>query len=161
MKIDRLETHDRFKEFVHKEFEIGDCAQDIIDKRPFGNVAFYLFAHARTEEDGHTKRLIWQPRLTRPKAQSNSMLFKVYPGSDQVRIIWMIPDPLMWKQYAMGNITENAIVLQSIHAFQYNRASLEQDDPDDLNDAQIDQIYRDLSSEAQRQGNRKTLELPE
>jgi hypothetical protein len=150
MKIERLETHDRYKEFIKKDFSIADCVQDLINQRPFGNVPFYIFAHSRTEDDGVTKRMIWQPRLTKPKAQTNSMLFKAYPGSDNIKVIWMIPDRIMWKQYQLGNITENKVILESIHKFEHARTALEEKDPDDLSDERVDQIYREIGQQARQ-----------
>lgn len=150
MKIDRLETHDRWKQFMSKDFDIGECAQDLINQRPFGDIDFYLFAHTRTEDehlyvDGkYTKRLIWQPRLTKPKAQTNSMLFKCYPGTDKIKIIWMIPAREMWAQFKKGNMTESKIIIESIHAFENDRSSLERKEEEDLSDEQINNIYRDL-----------------
>lgn len=145
MKLDLKETHDRYQQFVSKEMDIGKCCQQIIDQRPFGNRAFYIFSHARTHDNGVTKRIIWQPRLTRPKAQTNSMLFKVRPGSDEVRIIWMIPAREMWDQYAPGKVCDSPIVWESINAFKHNRDMLEAKDKDDLSDEEIDKIYRDMS----------------
>lgn len=150
MKIDILDAHDRYEYFTKQSFDIGECCQDLINKRPFGEHPFYIFAHARTEDDGVTKRLIWQPRLTKPKAQTNSMLFKAYPGSDIVNVLWMIPAREMWAQYTKGKLTENKTVCESIHDFQNNRAKLEQREDDDLSDSQIDAIYREISSNANR-----------
>jgi hypothetical protein len=144
MKVDRLETHDRYKEFTKQSFDISECCQDLINKRPFGSHAFYIFAHARTDDDGITKRLIWQPRLTKPKAQTNSMLFKAYPNSDNIRICWMIPAREMWDQYKKGNVTHHDITLWSINEFENNRAALEAKEEDDLSDIEIDAIYLDL-----------------
>lgn len=148
LKLDPFETHDRYESFVKQNFDIGECCQDLINKRPFGNHAFYIFAHARTDDDGVTKRMIWQPRLTKPKAQTNSMLFKAYPGTDNVKIIWMIPAREMWPQFERGKMTENELVWQSIQDFQYNREKLEEAESDDLNDAQIDMVYREICREA-------------
>lgn len=148
MKIDRLETHDRLEQFQKQSLDISECCKDLIDKRPFGNTPFYIFAHARTDEDGVTKRLIWQPRLTKPKAQTNSMLFKGYPGSDTVKVYWMIPDRHMWEQYGQGKIAESQVVVQSIHAFENDRERLEAPDEDDLSDEAIDQIYKSLGQQA-------------
>jgi hypothetical protein len=145
MKIDRLETHDRHEEFTKKEFSIGECCQDLINQRPFGNHPFYIFAHARTEDDGVTKRLIWQPRLTKPKAQTNSMLFKGYPGTDNIKVYWIIPDELLWGQHRKGNITASQLVQESIHKFLHRRWELEKKDDDDLSDKQIDEIYKEIS----------------
>lgn len=178
MKIDRKETHDRYEHFVNQDMDIGKTVQSIINQRPFGEYPFYIFAHTRTlgfdekqamfREDmlfglsnpmGYTrkyksidqvpeKRLIWQPRLTKPKAQTNSMLFKVNPGSDQVKVIWMIPEEGMWSQYKKGNITESDVVAWSIHQYKTNKEGLEQPEKDDLPDWQIDSIYKELSQQA-------------
>lgn len=153
MKINRLETHDRLIHFTKQEFDISACCQNLIDQKPFGNHPFYIFAHPRTDEDGVKKRIIWQPRLTKPLAQSNSMLFKVYPGSDEVKVIWMIPDEAMWKQYEKGKMTENKLIYESIYDFRYNRAKLDEKEPDDLEDFQIDDIYREISQNAQGKKN--------
>lgn len=148
MIIDRLETHDRYQQFTKQSFDIGECCQDLIDQRPFGEHGFYIFAHARTDDDGLTKRILWQPRLTKPKAQTNSMLFKVKPGSDNVEVVWMIPAREMWPQYEQGLICENQVVKQSIHDFENNRVELERRDPEDLSDAQIDAVYREIRQQA-------------
>lgn len=153
MKINRLDAHDRFEYFTKQSFDIAECVQDLINKRPFGNIPFYIFAHARTEDNGVDKRLIWQPRLTKPKAQSNSMLFKAYPGTDLIKVIWMIPARELWGQYKKGNVTQNKTVTNSIHDFQFNRKELEAKEADDLMDFQIDDIYEQLSREAQKKKN--------
>ena len=106
MKINRLETHDRLLEFQKQADEISQGCKDCIDNRPkeFGNHPFYIFAHKR--EIGiderfslmitqgipditkvPTHRMIWQPRLKKPEAQINSMLFKYYPKEDIINII--------------------------------------------------------------------------
>jgi hypothetical protein len=151
MKIDRLDAHDRYEHFTKQDFDIGECCQDLINKRPFGDHPFYIFAHTRTDDDGVTKRLIWQPRLTKPKAQSNSMLFKAYPGTDLVKILWMLPAPELWGQYDKGLLTENKIVSESIHDFRYNRKKLEEKEEDDISDERIDQIYKELSHNARKE----------
>ena len=145
MKINLQEAHDRLENLKKKDLDIGECCQNLIEQRPFGDVPFYIFAHTRTHEDGVTKRLIWQPRLTKPLAQTNSMLFKAYPGSDNIKVIWMIPAREMWSQYEKGKLTENETVCQSIYDFQHNRELLEAKEDDDLSDEEIDGIYKSLS----------------
>lgn len=148
MKLNLLDVHDRFQYFTKQSFDISACCQDLINQRPFGNYAFYIFAHARTDDDGVTKRLIWQPRLTKPKAQTNSMLFKAYPGSDIIKVIWMIPDRALWQEYKKGNITENQTVAESIYAFENDREKLEAKESDDLSDERICEIYTEISRSA-------------
>lgn len=145
MKVDILDAHDRYEHFTKQNFDISTCCQDLIDKRPFGNHSFYIFAHARTDEQPGVKRLIWQPRLTKPKAQTNSMLFKAYPGTDTVKVIWMIPARELWAEFEFGKLAQNITVVESIHQFRNNREKLEAKEKDDLPDEAIDAIYRDIS----------------
>lgn len=160
IKINPLDAHDRYAHFTKQSFSIGECCQDLINQRPFGNYPFYIFAHSRTDEDGTTKRLIWQPRLSKPKAQTNSMLFKGYPGSDIIKVIWMIPARELWGQYRKGNITENQTIYESIMNFEKNRQELEKSDDDDLTDEQMNQIYKDLSENAKRNKMMENLYNP-
>jgi len=145
MKIDRLETHDRLQHFKKQSFDIAECCQDIINQRPFGEHAFYIFAHPRTDDDGVTKRLIWQPRLTKPRAQENSMLFKAYPESDNIKIIWIIPIKETWAQFQKGKVTEDSLIYKSIHLFLTNKSALESPESDDLPDEKINAIYANIS----------------
>jgi hypothetical protein len=145
MKINPSDAHDRYNFLTNQSFDIGECCQDLINQRPFGDHPFYIFAHTRTDEDGVTKRLIWQPRLTKPKAQTNSMLFKAYPGTDLIKVIWMIPARELWGQYGNGLITENKTVSESIHDFQFHRNKLEQKEDDDMSDEQVNAIYKEVS----------------
>lgn len=149
MKINLQDAHDRLQNLKKKDLDIGECCQNLIEQRPFGDVPFYIFAHTRTHEDGVSKRLIWQPRLTKPLAQTNSMLFKAYPGSDNIKVIWMIPAREMWSQYEKGKLTENETVCQSIYDFQHNRELLEAKEDDDMSDEEIDGIYKSLSMSLQ------------
>lgn len=168
MKINRLETHDRLLHFNKQKDDIGMCCQNIINQRPFGDRPFYIFAHKReigmdekfslfssgqfaTIEEIPSARIIWQPRLTKPKAQTNSMLFKGYPGSDMVKILWIIPAPELWDQYKKGNMTESPIVAESIDKFQNDRASLEAPEADDASEAEINSLYKEISWEAKKE----------
>jgi len=148
MKLNLLDAHDRLGHFQKQGLDISECCQDLVNKRPFGDVPFYIFAHARTADDGVSKIIIWQPRLTKPEPQTNSMLFKAYPPTDKIKIIWMIPAREMWDQFKKGNLTESKIVCESIHDFKYNRNKLGVPEPDDLSDEAIDKIYQNLANSA-------------
>lgn len=143
----------------------------------FGAHAFYIFAHKRelgidervaiynqdlqqsitnhfyvrkymSMEQVPTHRLIWSPRLTKPKAQSNSMLFKYYPKTDQIKIIWIIPARELWEQYAKDNLTADKIVSESIHDFRNNPGKMELPEDDDLTNDQVNAIYTQISFNA-------------
>lgn len=145
-KVNTLDAHDRLLHFNKTQhLNISECCQDLVNKRPFGRHPFYIFAHARTENNGVDKRLIWQPRLTKPQAQTNSMLFKAYPGTDLIKIIWMLPDRAMWKQYEAGKMTESEMILNSINDFLYDRKKLEAPEPDDPTEAEMAKIYEEIS----------------
>jgi len=155
MKLNRLETHDRLLHFKKdQEANVFQGAEDCLKRNPLSLALqdkchyVYMFAHPRTDDDGVSKRLIWQPRLTKPEAQTNSMLFKGYPGSDKVKIIWMIPDESMWPQYKKGNVTESSIVSESIYKFCTNKKELEAPEDDDFTDEQINAIYLEISRAA-------------
>lgn len=146
-KINILDAHDRLLHFRKQSDYISQGCQDCINNKPqeFGNHPFYIFAHARTTDDGSGKRLIWQPRLSKPKAQSNSMLFKYYPSSDLIKIIWMIPAKELWEQYEKDKLCDSKIIVESIHNFVNNRSELEAKEEDDLDDSKIEYIYRQIS----------------
>ena len=177
MKIHRLDAHDRYSFIQKEDQDIGKTCQKMINDSPFGDHAFYLFVHKReigldermhmfkedlkksfidptyvrkyqTLEDVETHRIIWQPRLTKPKAQTNSWLFKVKPGSDNVRVIWMIPQEELWDQYSKDKMTGNKVVSESIYDYKNNRGKLEAKEDDDLSDEAINAIYSELSRAA-------------
>lgn len=160
MQINRLETHDRYKSFTSKSQNIDACCQDLINQRPFGNHPFYIFAHSRTDDDGLRKRILWQPRLTRPLPQTNSMLFKGYPGTDIVKVIWIIPARELWNQYKKGNICDNEQIWNDIQTFEFKRKKLHEPEDDDLTDEQINQIYKEISQEAKRKKVMDKLWIP-
>lgn len=149
MKLNVLDAHDRLKQLKKQDFSIGECCQDLINQRPFGDYPFYIFAHTRTEDDGVNKRLIWQPRLTKPEAQSNSMLFKAYPGSEEIKVIWILPAEELWAQYEKGLVTENQTVVESIYNFRYHKKKMEAREHDDLEDYRIKDIYSEIARNSQ------------
>lgn len=178
MKLNRLETHDRLEHFLKQSFEISDCCQDIVNKRPFGNHPFYIYAHARTIPEDERfklyvsgayqtydqvplKSIVWQPRLTKPKADTNSMLFKAYPGTDNIKIIWMIPEEGQWYLFKKGMMTEDNTIYDSIQAYKYDRSLLEAPENDDLPDWQIDNIYREVAMNAKQAPSGASSILPE
>ncbi len=141
MKLNRLETHDRLLHFKkNQEANIFQGAEDCLKKNPDSlffqsrSPYVYIFAHPRTADDGVTKRMLWQPRLWKPKAQTNSYLFRAQSHSDLIQICWLLPPEELWSQYSIGNVTENEEILWSIDMYLYHRDKLEKDEPDDLTD---------------------------
>lgn len=148
MKINLLDAHDRLGHFQKQGLDISECCQDLVNKKPFGDVPFYIFAHARTAEDGVSKIIIWQPRLFKPEPQTNSMLFRAYPPTDKIKVIWMIPAREMWDQFKKGNLTQSQIVSESIHDFQHDRAKLRVAEPDEVTEDVANQIYQQIANNA-------------
>ena len=151
-----------------------DCINSRPDE--FGRHPFYIFAHKReialdervailsqdqmdtildvtlkrryrSLEDVPTHRMLWQPRLGKPSAQPNSMLFRTYPGTDTIKIIWMLPDGSLelWDQYKKGLMTENSIVTESMHMFQFNKTRLEAPEDDDVSQEEAERIYKAIA----------------
>lgn len=152
MKINRLETHDRLEYFKQDQAQtIWQGATDCLTKNPLSlalqekSPYIYIFAHPRTSDDGVNKRMLWQPRLTKPKAQTNSFLFRAVSKTDLLEICWLIPPRELWSQYQRGNVTEEPTVLWSINQFLYNRKKLETAEYDDFSDEKVKAIYLDIS----------------
>ncbi len=153
MKLNRLETHDRLLHFKKdQEANVFQGAEDCLKKNPLSLALqdkchyVYMFAHPRTDEDGITKRMIWQPRLTKPLPQTNSYLFRAISKTDVIEVCWLLPPRELWNQYRQGNITEDNEVLWSINEFETNRKNMGKPAHDDLTDAKIKTIYKQIVS---------------
>ena len=176
MKIDRLETHDRLLHY-NKQWEAIsqgclDCINNVPDAVKF---PFYVFAHPRTVETDEkidlilranftqknvpTTRLLWTPRVTKPKAQTNSYLFMAQKGTDIIKVIWMLPPPEMWKQYAPGQMTYNEDVWNSIQNYLYSKKRLEEPEPDGPTKKNEEDFRRIISQEAKKRRYQQEQEL--
>jgi hypothetical protein len=144
MKINPLETHDRLLAFKKEQesnlFQgLEDCRlnnPNCVDMQKYFPYV-YIFAHPRTAEDGATKRMLWQPRLTKPKAQTNSYLFRLTSNTDICEIIWLLPPRELWKQFEKGKVTASDEVMVSIANFLHQRQLLEQPHDDDWTEERI------------------------
>lgn len=154
MKLNLLETHDRLLHFKKDQrMTIQQGAEDCLkrnalslaiqDKSPY----VYLFAHPRTADDGVTKRMLWQPRLTKPYAQTNSYLFRAQSKTDIMEICWLLPPEETWEQFKPEKVTTNELVEWSINQYMNNRKQLESMHPDDLSDDRIREIMRTIAFE--------------
>ena len=174
MKIDRLETHDRLLQFKGQSDYISKGCQDCINNRPIQfDIPFYIFAHSRSIEIDErmsiwqhdlisqsidplyirkytrfdeipSARLIWSPRLSKPVPQPNSMLFKAYPPTDNIKIIWMLPSSELWDQYTKGLMLQNRDVVDSINQFNTNFSGMSLPESDDLPDERVKEIYENM-----------------
>jgi hypothetical protein len=158
MKIDRLETHDRLQHFIEDQSNtIWQGADDCLKKNPYSlklqekSPYIYIFAHPRTTDDGLNKRMLWQPRLTKPTAQTNSYLFRAQSNTDIIEICWLLPPREMWNQYQTGQVCESNWVLWSIEQFEHNRKDLDKPFPDDWSDTQARNIMIEVLKESMRE----------
>lgn len=162
MKINRLETHDRLEHLIKDQsdnvFEGAEiCLKSnalslsIQEKCPY----VYIFAHTRTSDDGLKKRLLWQPRISKPKAQTNSYLFRAKSNSDLIEVVWIIPERHLWEQYEKGKVTENDLVCYSVDLFQNNRNELEKPHPEDLSELKGKKIFDKILKEHAQEIKRK------
>jgi hypothetical protein len=143
----------------------------------FGQYPFYIFAHKReigmderislfsqdqmdvilnpllkrkysSFDQIPTARIIWQSRLLKPQAQLNSMLFKHYPGRPGYEVFWILPAAELWDSYRKGNLTENKVVIESIHNFQFNKSRMEASESDDVSEEKAKEIYEQIARNA-------------
>jgi hypothetical protein len=164
MKINRLETHDRLIHLKKDQgLNIDQGAEDCLKKNRLSiglqqkSSYVYLFAHPRTCEDGVTKKMFWQPRLTKPSAQTNSYLFRAKSNTDLIEVCWLIPPRELWKQYTKGNVTESDTVRWSIMQFTTAKIELEKPFPDDLSEEQVKNIYIDVAREMDEDKRMKSI----
>jgi hypothetical protein len=169
MKLNRLETHDRLLHFkADQSLNISQGAEDCLKKNPLSlaiqerSTYVYLFAHPRTADDGVTKKMFWQPRLTKPQAQTNSYLFRAKSKSDIIEVCWFLPPVETWSQYEIGKVTESDIVLWSIEQYKNNKAKLEYPESDDMPDSKSRYILREIidSHRMNLKSKKISLELP-
>lgn len=154
MKLSRLETHDRLLHLKKDQsLNISQGAEDCMKKNALSlalqekSPYIYIFAHPRTAEDGVNKRMLWQPRLSKPEAQENSYLFRAQSKTDIIEVCWLIPPKDMWKQYQKGNVTEHEVVNWSINQLLNNKKGLELPDPDDMPETQAKTILKRVIQE--------------
>lgn len=132
MKVNLLETDDRFLHFKRQDFGADEQAKKIMDAKPFGDNPYYIFVHSRQTDTTLDHRVIWQPRMLKPVPQLNSMLFRVPRGASAFDVIWIIPPVEIWHEFDKGNIHQNEVINLSIYMFQKRFLELSQPFPDDL-----------------------------
>lgn len=164
MKVNILDAHDRLKHLIEDQSAvIAQGASDCLLRNPLSlalqekSPYIYIFAHPRTDDDGVTKRLIWQPRLGIPQPQTNSYLYRAISKTDLLEVCWQIPPREMWKQYEKGKVTESNWTAWSIHQFQFNRELLERPHPDDLPEETCKKILAQVIQEHREMLVRKKL----
>lgn len=167
MKVNRLEAHDRLLHFKEEQaINIFVGAEDCLKRNSLSlalqarSPYIYLFAHPRTADDGVTKVMYWQPRLTKPEAQENSYLFRAESFTDLLECIWFLPPREVWKQFEKGKMLNSEHIGISIENFKKCRKELERPHKDDLDDDKVREIYREISLMPKTSGDSSPLILP-
>lgn len=111
----------------------------------------------KTLEDVPDKVFIWQPRLSKPRSQTNSYLYRAKSNSDLIKICWFIPPRELWEQFKKGNVTESADVIWSIDQFMHNREKLEEPFPDDVSEERFKAIMYDIAKCMDEEKRMKTM----
>lgn len=162
MKLNLLETHDRLEHLLKDQSDnVFKGAEECLKLNPLSLAIqercsyVYIFAHARTSDDGLKKRLLWQPRISKPKAQTNSYLFRAQSKSDLIEVVWILPERHLWPQYERGKVTENELVNYSVDLFENNRNELEKPHPDDLTEERSKIIFQKILNEHKQEVKRK------
>lgn len=100
-----------------------------------------------TLSDVPSARILWQPRLSKPEPQTNSMLFKAYKNSEGYEVFWIIPPPELWNQYKKGNMSQDPVIVESIHKFKTDKERLSSPEKDDLPDESVKAIYKQIAAQ--------------
>lgn len=165
MKIQRLETHDRYQHFIKDQSaNIFQGAEDCLkrnslslaiqEKSPY----LYIFAHPRTDEDGVTQKMLWDPRLSIPEPQTNSYLFRAISKTDIIEVVWMLPPKELWSSYQKGKVTESNWTMWSINQFRYHKQNMDKPHPDDMPEEKQKEILKSIVDEKlQELRNRKMM----
>jgi hypothetical protein len=154
MKLNRLETHDRLLHLIKDQSDaVQQGAEDCLRKNPLSlayqerSPYIYIYGHARTHDNGIDKRLLWEPRLTKPKPEPNSFLFRAISKTDNMEVCWVLPPQETWGQYKKGNVVDSNDVSWSIYQYHNNREELGLPFADDLSDEKCKRILLDIARE--------------
>lgn len=164
MKVSRLESHDRLEHFKSDQsLSIFQGAETCLKSNPDSQMMqeyspyIYIFAHPRTADDGVNKRMLWQPRLTRPEAQPNSYLFRAISKTDMLEVCWLLPPKELWSQYQRGNLVHEPTVLWSINQYQFNKRHMEAPAHDDLVEEKVKSIYKLIVQHKRAENTKKKI----
>jgi hypothetical protein len=153
-KTSKLEAHDRYEYLIKDQSEaVQKGAEDCLRKNSLAlayqskSSYIYIFGHARSHDDGYTKRLLWQPRLTKPLAEPNSYLFRAMSNSDVMEVCWVLPPYETWAQFKKKNVVDSDIVQWSINMYLNDKKELEKPFADDLSDERCKEILFSIAKE--------------
>lgn len=166
MRVNRLEAHDRYQHLIKDQSQnVFQGAEDCMKKNPLSlaiqdkSPYVYIFGHPRTADDGVTKVMYWQPRLSIPPVQPNSYLFRATSKTDLIEVIWLIPPKEMWGQYKKGNVTEDQTVEWCINQFKNNKQILERPHAEDFPEYRARAILQQIINEHIQQVRNKSTPM--
>jgi len=148
MYSDSIPQYDLFDtvQFVKEQSEKGyvDCLQDIIGKAPFGNRHFYIFSFMKRVDDTQgIKRMIHQPRLTKPEPVPGSTLIRVHPRNpEEAKIMWTLPNEEAFGLYKQGKIFGNEFVHECVQRYLKNPMEMCRPEPGDMLEEEIYDYYK-------------------
>jgi len=148
IKIERLETHDRFLEFNEQRDYLSkgvtDCISGVPDEL---TCPFYIYGTSKMVEYDEklaylndryilkemkknvpAMRMLWVPVITKPFPTPNSWLFLCRKGSDIHQIIWILPRHEYWESCAPGQMLYNEMTWGYIQDLLYNTEKLTKKD---------------------------------
>jgi|SRR5690606_33428613 len=171
MKIDRLETHDRYQHFLgDQEKVIAEGASECLMRNPLSlalqdySPYIYVYGHFRTHEDGVTQRLIWQPKLCKPAPSPNTFLFRGLSGTDLLEPCWVLPKAELFEQFKDGTVIEGSEYIQwCIWMYKNKKKELGEPHKDDLSEEKQKEIWLKVARELEESARAKksSLILPE
>lgn len=123
-----------------------DMVQKIIASKPFGKYPFYIFQFVKRVDDvTGEKKMYHYPRLTKPEPLPGTTLLKCNPENpEEVTIIWTLPNQENFGLYKSGKLFQDEFVYDCIQKYLKNPQELMKNDPDDLSDEKIMEIYREI-----------------
>lgn len=167
MKISTLDAHDRYQHVIKDQWEaISKGAEDCLLRNPYSlalqekSPYIYMWAHARKTDDVRNERILWQARLSRPKPETNSFLFRALSKTDQIEVCWIIPKQEMWGQFEKGFVAESNLCAWSIDQYQNHYESLARPHPDDLPEEKGKKILEVVLNEHKQELRRKKETMP-
>lgn len=164
MKLNRLETHDRLLHFNNQSEDMGKGISECIANVPEAiKCPFYVYGFGKLVGNDEkvsliiqgqkripSERMIWVPRISKPRASPNSYLFLARKGTDVVETIWMLPRREYWDQYNPGQLFHNEGIWTSIQNYRNCLHRLNAPDVNGPNPKDVELFIRIMGEEAHK-----------
>jgi len=133
--------------FIHKK-EVGADERQSEYLQDLWNPE--LLRKYKSIEDVPSTRLLWQARLSKPMAQENSYLIKIYPNTEDYDVFWVIPENHLWSQFKRGLVTASNSLYMYIEAFITDKEGLAIPEDDDYKQEEFDRIKIEVNWELKK-----------